>query len=62
MLVLNPIQLLVEVPDLRLLYKKVQQSGRLSDCMEISFFLNPAEETQELTSSRNRISSEVLLK
>lgn len=60
-LVPDPIQLPVEAPDLKPLYEKVQQSGNLSDCMDISFFLNPAEESQEPTSSSNGMSSEVLL-
>jgi hypothetical protein len=59
-LVVEPIQLPVEAPDLRPLYMKVQQSGRLSNCMDISLFLNPAEESQEFTSF-NEMSSEAVL-
>ncbi|CBF89925.1 uncharacterized protein ANIA_10045 [Aspergillus nidulans FGSC A4] len=60
-LVQDPIELPVEVPDLRPLYTQVQQSGRLSDCIDISFFLNPVEESPEPISSGNKISSDALL-
>jgi hypothetical protein len=60
-LVQDPIQLPIEAPDLRPLYMQVQQSGRISDCMDISFFLNPAEESLEISNSSNEISSDILL-
>jgi hypothetical protein len=60
-LVPDPIQLPVKAPDPRPLYKKVQQSRNLSDYMDISFFLNPTEKSQELSSSSNGMSLELLL-
>lgn len=60
-LVLNPVQLPIESPNLSSLYEHVQQSGRLSNCMDIANFLNPMEESSELAGSEEELSSETLL-
>lgn len=62
-LVLNPVQLPIESPELSPLYHQVQQSGQLSNCMDISNFLNPVEESSELAEGGNEggLSSEALL-
>ena len=46
-LVYNPVQLPIETPNLLPLYTQVKQSGRLNNCMEILYFLNPMEENME---------------
>ena len=58
---MEPIQLPIEAPDLRPLYIKVQQSGRLSNCMDISLFLNPAEESQKFPSFNEMFPEAVLI-
>lgn len=60
-LVLNPVQLSVESPNLASLYVQVQQSGHLSNCMDIENFLNPVEESLEPVESEKELSSEGLL-
>lgn len=60
-LVLNPMQLPVESPNLLPLYHQVQQSGHLSNCMDITNFLNPMEESSAVTESEEGLSSENLL-
>lgn len=60
-LVLNPVQLPIESPNLSPLYNQVQQTGRLSNCMDIANFLNPVEESLETTESEAELSSETLL-
>jgi len=60
-LVLNPVQLPIESPNLSPLYNQVQQTGRLSNCMDITNFLNPVEESLETTESEAELSSETLL-
>ena len=60
-LVLNPMQPPIESPNLSSLYNRVQQTGRLSDCMDISNFLNPVEEPLETAESEEELPSETLL-
>jgi hypothetical protein len=50
-LVLNPVQLSVETPNLSQLYNQVQHSGRLLNYMDISSFLKPVDESLELAGS-----------
>lgn len=57
-LVLNPVQLSIETPNLLPLYHQVQQSGHLSNCMDIASFLNPVEES---SGNEEELSSEGLL-
>ena len=59
-LVLNSVQLLIESPNLSSLYGHVQQSGRLSNCMDIDNFLNPVEESL-VVDGEEELSSETLL-
>lgn len=45
-LVAEPIQLPIESPDLTALFAHVQQAGSISDAMNLTNFLNPAEECE----------------
>jgi hypothetical protein len=61
-LILNPVQLPIESPDVSPLYNQVQQSERLSNCIDISSFLNPVEEdTLGPNDATNEMSFDTLL-